>query len=128
MNLQEAIARPGIAKLDYEATTFSFSPDPDDPFTVFWDVTDIAKRLAALDTKVIPLPLEGLDPWFEENRIEIDRTHAMSMRVDPRVPILAIYFDDGILPVDGWHRIVRHDNRGGIPGSAGMYLENMYMG
>jgi len=107
MTCEEALSREGEAPLSPTAVTFQFSPKADEPYTVFWDVTATARYLVITKTPVRWLELAGLESWFEESRIRIDREHAMSERVDPRIPILAVRFEDGSLPVDGWHRIYR---------------------
>lgn len=107
MNCTDALARPGIAQLDVQAITFAYNPHPPDPFTVFWDTTAVSRHLRSQNTQPVWLPLDGLEQALLDGRFEVDKEYAMSERVDPRIPILAIQFDDGRLPIDGWHRIYR---------------------
>lgn len=107
MTCKEALQREGTAPLNPTAVTFSFSPDPKEPFTVFWDVTAVTYHLTASRAPVQYLALEGLRGWFDEDRIEIDREHAMSRQVNPSIPILVLEFTDGGLPIDGNHRLYK---------------------
>ena len=105
MTLKEALARPGTAVLNPGAVTFQFFHQGE--AEVFWDISALLQYLLSTSPLLQWMPLAGLEPWFEPGRIEIDREHAMSEQVDPHTPIIAIAFEDGRLPVDGWHRIYR---------------------